>query len=100
MASAVYRVRQLLKSFRVLVGSVAKLLAPDQWLKERGIYMRIALFCIMAERTKHIHTHRSFRFLAERHKTRYTLGETRYDRSPALRLASHDRCMNSTEQER
>ena len=53
-----------------------KLLSPDQWLKERGIYMRIALFCIMAERTKHIHAQRSFRFLAERHKTRYTLGET------------------------
>ena len=31
--------------------------------------MRIALFYIMAERTKHIHAQRSFRFLAERHKT-------------------------------
>ena len=31
--------------------------------------MRIALFCVMAERTKHIHAQRSFRFLAERHKT-------------------------------
>ena len=30
----------------------------------------------MAERTKYIYTHRSFRFLAERYKTRYTLGET------------------------
>ena len=31
--------------------------------------MRIARFCIVAERTKHIHAQRSFRFLAERHKT-------------------------------
>ena len=31
--------------------------------------MRIALFCIMAERTKHIHEQRSFHFSAERHKT-------------------------------
>ena len=31
--------------------------------------MRIALFCIMAERTKYKHVKRSFRFLAERHKT-------------------------------
>ena len=31
--------------------------------------MRNALFCIMAERTKHKHAQRSFRFLAERHKT-------------------------------
>ena len=31
--------------------------------------MRIVLFCIMAGRTKHIHGQRSFRFLAERHKT-------------------------------
>ena len=31
--------------------------------------MRIALFCIMAERTRHIHGQRSFDFLAERHKT-------------------------------
>ena len=48
-------------------------------LKERGIYIRIALFCIVAERTKHIHicivyvlyihVQCSFRFLAERHKT-------------------------------
>ena len=34
--------------------------------------MRIALFCIMAERTKHTHAQGAFRFLAERHKT---LGE-------------------------
>ena len=27
------------------------------------------LFCIMAERTKHIHAQRSYRFLAELHKT-------------------------------
>ena len=32
--------------------------------------MRMALFCIMAERKKHIHAQRSFRFLAQRHKTR------------------------------
>ena len=44
-------------------------LSPDQWLKERGIYIRIALFFIKAERTKHIHAQRSFRFLAERYKT-------------------------------
>ena len=31
--------------------------------------MRIALFCIMVERTKHIHAQRSFRFSGERHKT-------------------------------
>lgn len=31
--------------------------------------MRIALFCVMVERTKHIHAQRSFRFLADRHKT-------------------------------
>ena len=31
--------------------------------------MRIPLFCIMAERTKHIHAQRSFRFLAERRET-------------------------------
>ena len=31
------------------------------------IYMRIALLSIRAERTKHIHTQRSFRFVAERH---------------------------------
>ena len=30
--------------------------------------MHIALFCIVAERTKHIHAQRSFRFLAERHE--------------------------------
>ena len=51
------------ESFRVLVGS-------DQWLKERGTYMCIALFCIMAERMKHIiHAQHSFRFLAEHHET-------------------------------
>ena len=31
--------------------------------------MRIAIFYIMAERTKHIHAQWSFRFVAERHKT-------------------------------
>ena len=31
--------------------------------------MRIALFCIMAERTRHIHGQRSVCFLAERRKT-------------------------------
>ena len=31
--------------------------------------MRIAHFCIMAERTKHIHAQCLFRFLAARHKT-------------------------------
>ena len=30
--------------------------------------MRIALFCIMAEGTKHVHAQRSFHFLAKRHK--------------------------------
>ena len=43
--------------------------AWDQCLKERGIYMPIVLFCIMAERTKHKHEQRSFRFLVERHNT-------------------------------
>ena len=40
--------------------------------------MRIAPFCIMAERTKRIHARRSFRFLAERHKTltKGLVGET------------------------
>ena len=32
-------------------GEGPQLLSPDLWLKERGIYIRIALFCIMAERT-------------------------------------------------
>ena len=31
--------------------------------------MRIALFSIMADRTKHTHGQGAFRFLAERHKT-------------------------------
>ena len=31
--------------------------------------MRIALFCIMAGRTKHMYAQRSFRFLAERFQT-------------------------------
>ena len=31
--------------------------------------MRIPLFCIMTERTTHIHAQRSFRFLAERNET-------------------------------
>ena len=31
--------------------------------------MRIALFCIMADRTKHTHAQGAFRFLTERHKT-------------------------------
>ena len=31
--------------------------------------MRIAVFCIMTERTKHTHAQSAFRFLAERHKT-------------------------------
>ena len=39
---------KLLKSFRVRFGSLLQLLSPYQWLKERGIYKRIALFCIMA----------------------------------------------------
>ena len=40
--------------------------------------MRIALFCIMVERTKHIHAQRSFRFSTERHKTvaKRLVGET------------------------
>ena len=38
-------------------------------MKERGINMRIALFCIIAERAKHTHAQRSFLFSAERHKT-------------------------------
>ena len=61
--------------------------------------MRIALFCIMAERTKHKHVKRSFRFLAERHKTladgtlaKRLVGETtghrwRNDRSPGRDFA-------------
>ena len=35
---------KLLKSFRVRFGSLPQLLSPYQWLKERGIYKRIALF--------------------------------------------------------
>ena len=31
--------------------------------------MRMPLFCIMAERLKHIHAQCSFHFLVERHKT-------------------------------
>ena len=31
--------------------------------------MRITLFCIIAQRTKHIHAQRLFRFQAKRHKT-------------------------------
>ena len=59
-------VRQLLKSFGSRAGSVPSLLSSDQWLKERGIHLRIALLCTLAERTKHIHAKRSFRFLTER----------------------------------
>ena len=51
--------------------------------------MRIALFWIMAERTKHTHAQGAFRFLAERHKTltngmlaKGLVGET--TRSPML----------------
>ena len=46
---------KLLKSFRVRFGSLPQLLSPYQWLKERGIYKRIALFlyhdyfCIMCK---------------------------------------------------
>ena len=60
------------------VGSVSQLLSPDEWLKKRGIYMRIAGFCIMAERTKHIHAQRSFHLLPERHGTlaKRLVGET------------------------
>ena len=42
----------LLKSFRYVLGQFRELLSPDQCLKEQGIYMRSAFFCIMAERTK------------------------------------------------
>ena len=61
--------------------------------------MRIALFCIMVERTKYKHVKRSFRFLAERHKTLadgtlakrpVTVSETtrrRNDRSPGRDFA-------------
>ena len=40
--------------------------------------MRVALFCIMAVRTKHIHAQRSFHLLKERHKTlmKRLVGET------------------------
>ena len=40
--------------------------------------MRIAIFCIMAGRTKHIHAECSFRFLAERLQTlaKRLVGET------------------------
>ena len=62
-------VRCLLKLFRLHVGSLPQLLSPGQWLKERGTYIRIAFFCIMAERTRLFDGQRSFRFLAERHKT-------------------------------
>ena len=60
------------------VGSVSQLLSPDEWLKKRGIYMRIAGFCIMAERTKHIHAQPSFHLLPERHGTlaKRLVGET------------------------
>ena len=52
------------------VGSVSQLLWPDEWLKKRGIYMRIAGFCIMAQR--------SFHLLPERHGTlaKRLVGET------------------------
>ena len=60
-----------LKSFRYVLGHwFRELPSPDQCLKEQGIYMRIAFFCIIAERTKpSIHARyaqHSFRFLAER----------------------------------
>ena len=46
--------------------------------------MRIALFCMMAERTKHVHAQRSFRFLEERHKTCASLRKGRQrNHSPA-----------------
>ena len=60
----------LLKSFRYVLGQFRELPSPDQCLKEQGIYMRIAFFFIMAERTKpSIHaryTQLSFPFLAKR----------------------------------
>ena len=59
--------------------------------------MRIALFCIMAERTEHVHAQRSFRFLAEQHKTlangtfaKRLVTRGRNNRSPSkLRLEPH-----------
>ena len=59
----------LLANFWSRFGSVPQLLAPGQWLKERGIYMRDARFCMIDESTKHIPAQRLFRFLAERHET-------------------------------
>lgn len=68
----------LLNSFRYVLGQFRELLSPDQCLKEQGIYMCIAFFCIMAERTKpSIHaryTQRSFPFLAERWCKTFTNG--------------------------
>lgn len=42
------------KSFRICVRLVSLLLSPNQWLKERGTYMYIGIFRVMAERTRYI----------------------------------------------
>ena len=68
---------KLLKSFRVRFGSLPQLLSPYQWLKERGIYKRIALFCIMC---KYIYT---ARFALWRNDVSgWRTGRWRNDRSP------------------
>lgn len=46
--------RQRPKSFRICVRLVPLLLSPNQWLKERGTYVYIGIFRVMAERTRYI----------------------------------------------
>lgn len=46
--------RQHPKWFRNCVRLVPIQLSPNQWLKERGTYMYIGLFRVMAERTRYI----------------------------------------------
>ena len=50
--------------------------------------MRVALFCIMAERTKH-NAQRSLRFLAERHKMYGTLAKRLVDETTGHRRMYH-----------
>ena len=41
------------------------------WVKEQGIYACIALFRVIAERTRYIHTQRSLRLLSKTNIRRY-----------------------------
>ena len=54
----------VLSRFAYVLGLFPVLISSNQWQKERGICMRIALSCIMAEGTKYIHSQRSFRFVS------------------------------------